>query len=153
MLERNIHILTLIRWLVAKERTAEAHQILTRYHAGGDENSPLVAREMSEIVQAIRQEQAASAVKWSTLVATPGNRKRLLIAVCLGAFAQWNGIGYVVRVHQQSKSTNEITSVVSYYLTLVLNSIGITDSFDQTLINGLLQVRLPWGHEESDLTG
>jgi hypothetical protein len=29
--------------------------------------------------------------------------------------------------------------VVSYYLTLVLNSVGITDPFMQTLINGLLQ--------------
>ena len=78
---------------------------------------------MSEIVYAIRQEFAAKSVQWSALVATPGNRKRLFIAVCLGAFAQWNGIG-----------------VVSYYLTLVLDSIGITDSFYQTLINGLLQI-------------
>ena len=54
---------------------------------------------------------------------TPGNRKRLFIAVCLGAFAQWNGIG-----------------VVSYYLTLVLDSVGITSSYDQTLINGGLQI-------------
>ena len=37
--------------------------------------------------------------------------------------AQWNGIG-----------------VVSYYLTLVLDTVGVTDSFDQTLINGLLQI-------------
>ncbi|KAK7184487.1 MFS transporter [Paraphaeosphaeria sporulosa] len=111
------------RWLVAQERTEEAHAILTKYHAGGDPDSPLVNREMSEIIQAIRNERAAATVNWGTLVATPGNRKRLFIAVCLGAFAQWNGIG-----------------VVSYYLTLVLNSIGITDSFDQTLINGLLQI-------------
>lgn len=31
-------------------------------------------------------------------------------------------------------------AVVSYYLTLVLDSIGVTDSDTQTLINGLLQV-------------
>lgn len=111
------------RWLVAKERNAEARAILARYHSGGDENSPLVTREMSEITSAIQQEVAAKSVKWSALVATPGNRKRLFIAICLGSFAQWNGIG-----------------VVSYYLTLVLNSIGITDPFYQTLINGLLQI-------------
>ncbi|KAF1849075.1 general substrate transporter [Cucurbitaria berberidis CBS 394.84] len=111
------------RWLVAKERNAEAREILARYHSGGDEDSPLVTREMSEIVLAIRQEVAAKSVKWSALVATPGNRRRLFIAMCLGSFAQWNGIG-----------------VVSYYLTLVLNSIGITDPFYQTLINGLLQI-------------
>ncbi|EOD47879.1 putative sugar transporter protein [Neofusicoccum parvum UCRNP2] len=111
------------RWLIAKERTAEAQHILATYHAGGDASSPLVVREVAEIASTIRQEQASQATRWRTLVATPGNRKRLFISVCLGAFAQWNGIG-----------------VVSYYLTLVLDTIGITDSFDQTLINGLLQV-------------
>jgi MFS family permease len=114
---------TVRRWLVANERTGEARKILARYHAGGDESSPLVTREMSEIIQAIRHEVEAKSVKWSALVVTPGNRKRLFIAVSLGAMAQWNGIG-----------------VVSYYLTLVLNSIGITDPFYQTLINGLLQI-------------
>jgi MFS family permease len=83
----------------------------------------LVERELSEIVSAIRKETLAKSVKWSALVATPGNRKRLFLAVCVGAFAQWNGIG-----------------VVSYYLKLVLDSIGITDPFMQTLINGLLQI-------------
>jgi hypothetical protein len=109
--------------LVAKDRNAEALTILAKYHAAGDTQSPLVMREMGEIVEAIRMEQDAKATTWGTLVATPGNRKRLFIAVCLGAFAQWNGIG-----------------VVSYYLTLVLDSVGITASFDQTLINGLLQI-------------
>lgn len=128
------------RWLVAQERTEEAHTILTKYHAGGDMDSPLVHREMSEIVQAIRTERAASSVNWGTLVATPGNRKRLFIAVCLGAFAQWNGIGKVLRGKFIRESLIILAGVVSYYLTLVLNSIGITDSFDQTLINGLLQI-------------
>jgi MFS family permease len=111
------------RWLVSKDRSGEALEILAKYHAGGNAQSPLVLREMSEIVETIKMEQMAHATKWSTLVATPGNRKRLFIVVCLGAFAQWNGIG-----------------VVSYYLTLVLDTVGVTDSFDQTLINGLLQV-------------
>lgn len=114
------------RWLVSKDRSAEALEILAKYHAAGDARSPLVLREMSEIVETITMEQMANATQWSTLVATPGNRKRLFIVVCLGAFAQWNGIG-----------------VVSYYLTLVLDTVGVTDSFDQTLINGLLQVCLP----------
>lgn len=111
------------RWLVAQDRAPEAMAILAKYHAGGDLNSPLVVREMSEIVDAIRMEKEIKTPGWGALVETPGNRKRLFIAVFLGAAAQWNGIG-----------------VVSYYLTLVLNSVGITDSFTQTLINGLLQI-------------
>ncbi|KAK4560363.1 hypothetical protein LTR86_005559 [Recurvomyces mirabilis] len=111
------------RWLVSKDRNSEALHILAKYHAAGDAQSPLVVREMGEIVETIRMEQDAKSTTWGTLVATPGNRKRLFIAVCLGTFAQWNGIG-----------------VVSYYLSLVLDTVGVTSSFDQTLINGLLQV-------------
>ncbi|KXH42749.1 hypothetical protein CNYM01_03772 [Colletotrichum nymphaeae SA-01] len=115
------------RWLVARERTTEAAAILAKYHSGihvpSEGHTPLVRREVAEIVQTIQQEKSAETTGWMALVSTPGNRKRTLIAVCVGAFAQWNGIG-----------------VVSYYLTLVLNTVGITDTFTQTLINGLLQI-------------
>lgn len=111
------------RWLVSVGRHDEALGILAKYHAGGDAQSPLVVYEMAEIVDTIKLEQEANATNWAALVSTPGNRKRLFIAIALGAMAQWNGIG-----------------VVSYYLTLVLDTIGITDPFMQTLINGLLQV-------------
>lgn len=110
-----------------QDRAPKATAILTKYHAGPEyqsaSTSPLVSFKISEIIQTINLEKAANNTGWSALLATPGNRKRTLIAVCLGAFTQWNGIG-----------------VVSYYLTLVLDTDGITDSFDQTLINGLLQI-------------
>lgn len=122
------------RWLIANDRADEASLILSKYHSGrdaataegaeGTSYTPLVELEISEIVQTLQMEKdAARTTSWRSLVATPGNRKRTLIAVCTGVFAQWNGIG-----------------VVSYYLTLVLSSVGITDTFDQTLINGLLQI-------------
>lgn len=79
---------------------------------------------MTEISRAIAAERDNEAkVSWLSLLRTAPNRKRMLIASSLGFFSQWNGI-----------------SVVSYYLTLVLNTIGITAVKDQTLINGLLQV-------------
>lgn len=111
------------RWLVAQDREHEAAEILRRFHDPNTENSPLVSRELAEIVQTIHYERTADKTGWAALVSTPGNRKRTFIAVCTGAFAQWNGIG-----------------VVSYYLTLVLDTVGITHTFDQTLINGLLQI-------------
>ncbi|KAL2825776.1 sugar transporter [Aspergillus cavernicola] len=112
------------RWLASKGRHEEARKILVKYHAGGDESSPLVDFEMKEIEDYFAHEETmsrGSSVK--DLVRTPGNRRRVLIAVILGFFAQWNGIG-----------------VVTYYLTLVLDTIGITSSKDQTLINGILQL-------------
>ncbi|CAG9991086.1 unnamed protein product [Clonostachys byssicola] len=112
------------RWLVSRGRKEEARKILTEYHGSGDVNSPLVDFEMREIEKVIEEEaETLSGVSWLELVRTPANRKRTLIAVIVGWFAQWNGVG-----------------VVSYYLTLVLNTIGITSVKDQTLINGLLQI-------------
>lgn len=111
------------RWLVAQDRVSEASEILTQYHDPTTVNSPLVSRELAEIVQTIQNEKSAETTGWASLVSTPGNRKRTFIAFSCGLMAQWNGIG-----------------VVSYYLTLVLDTVGITDTFDQTLINGLLQI-------------
>ncbi|KAJ8127638.1 hypothetical protein O1611_g5995 [Lasiodiplodia mahajangana] len=113
------------RWLVSKDRTAEATDILSRYHAAeqGTGDSPLVRYQLDQIIQTLQQEKIASSTGWSALVSTPGNRKRTMIAFLVGFMAQWNGV-----------------AVVSYYLTLVLNTIGITSTYTQTLINGLLQV-------------
>ncbi|KAK2594308.1 hypothetical protein QQS21_008014 [Conoideocrella luteorostrata] len=111
------------RWLVAQGRAKEAETLLKQYHDPNTPDSPLVGLELTEISQSIQNEREAESTNWSALVRTPGNRKRTFIAVCTGAFAQWNGI-----------------AVVSYYLALVLDTVGITDSFDQTLINGLLQI-------------
>ncbi|KAL6251652.1 hypothetical protein RBB50_001862 [Rhinocladiella similis] len=115
------------RWLIANGKIAEAREILARYHTGGDSNHVLVEFEMAEISSAIEAEREAAATKWTSLVSTPGNRKRTFIVVCLGAFAQWNGV-----------------AVVSYYLTLVLDTVGIKDADTQTLINGLLQIFNFW---------
>jgi hypothetical protein len=45
---------------------------------------------MAEIRKTIELEKAASVTKWSSLIATPGNRRRTIIAMCVGGFAQWN---------------------------------------------------------------
>lgn len=112
------------RWLIANGKHAQARAIFTKHHAGGDDTSPLVDFEMAEVTKAIEAERSVEGkVTWLSLLKTAPNRKRMLIATVLGIFSQWNGI-----------------SVVSYYLTLVLDTIGITHVRDQTLINGLLQV-------------
>ncbi|KAI1013722.1 hypothetical protein LB503_010526 [Fusarium chuoi] len=112
------------RWLIANGRKDQAIAILTKFHAGGQGNSPLVAFEITEIENALALERSQeSSASWKTLVKTAPMRRRTLIAAILGFFSQWNGIG-----------------VVTYYLSLVLNTIGITAAKDQVLINGLLQL-------------
>ncbi|KAF7517504.1 hypothetical protein PCG10_001182 [Penicillium crustosum] len=112
------------RWLLSCGRVEEARRMLVKFHAGGDEGSQLVAFEIEEISQGLAAERKARPqARWIDCVRTPGNRYRLFLSVSLGVFAQWNGGG-----------------VVSYYLALILDTIGITSTTDQTLINGFLQL-------------
>lgn len=112
------------RWLVSVDRIDEARKNLADLHADGDIRSPLIEFEMAEIQQTIQAEKEAEQYSaWADLWATPGNRHRLFISISLGTFAQWSGNG-----------------VVSYYLSIILNSVGITSVDDQTLISACLQI-------------
>ncbi|KAL4923783.1 general substrate transporter [Aspergillus undulatus] len=112
------------RWLIGQGRVEEAGKVLAELHAGGDLTAPLVTEEVREIEIAIGTEKESNtSSSWSDMVKTPGNRHRLLITVTLGIFSQWAGNG-----------------VVSYYLALVLDTVGITQTKDQLLISGCLQI-------------
>lgn len=112
------------RYLISQDRTEEARAILTRFHAGGNHQSLLVEFEMNEMEHSIKIDiNNAASTTWLDLIRGKGNRHRAFISVTLGIFAQWNGVG-----------------VVSYYLALVLTSVGITSVTDQTLISGCLQI-------------
>lgn len=98
--------------------------MLTKYHAGGDMTSSLVDFEMQEIENTLTMErEAMGSASYLDLFKTKGNRHRLFITITLGFFAQWNGVG-----------------VVSYYLSEVLDTVGITDVYRQTLLNGFIQL-------------
>jgi MFS family permease len=112
------------RWLVAGGRVEEAVAVLAEHHAGGDRSHSLVTGQVAEIQAAIAAEREASADgSYAEMVRTPGNRHRLFISVSLGIFAQWAGNG-----------------VVSYYLPLVLASVGVTSVDHQTLLSACLNV-------------
>ncbi|RGP72007.1 hexose transporter [Fusarium longipes] len=112
------------RWLASVDRIEETRQVLAQHHAGGDMSAPLIEYEVNEIVNTIKAEQEAhSTVSYADMLKTKGNRWRLLISVTIGIFSQWSGNG-----------------VVSYYLALVLKTVGITSVTNQTLISAFLQV-------------
>ena len=65
---------------------------------------------------------------WKSLIATRGNRKRMLLVIAIAWFSQWSGNG-----------------LVSFYLNQVFDSIGITNPTIQLLINGSVRPHaLPW---------
>lgn len=111
------------RWLVANGKLEEARSILVRYHAGGDSASPLIDFEMSEIHQTIMHERENEKAAMWQLFKGRANRRRSAIAITLGICSQWVG-----------------NAIATYYLTLVLDTIGITNPTSQSLINGGLQL-------------
>jgi hypothetical protein len=110
------------RYYVSKGQPEKGLQILAHYHAEGNEADEVVQLEFTEITTALAMEKNSEhSSSYVDFVRTAGNRKRLLIVASFGLFAQWSGNG-----------------LVSYYLVLIMDSIGITDANKQLLINGAL---------------
>ncbi|TVY80424.1 Lactose permease [Lachnellula suecica] len=112
------------RWLVSKGHEEKARNMITKYHANGDNEDYLALIEMEEIKETLRLEKEALATtSYLSFLKTKGNRLRFFIILAVGFFSQWSGNG-----------------LISYYLTLILNSIGYTSQSTQTLINGILTI-------------
>lgn len=111
------------RWLVSKDRSEEALEILVKYHASGDSTDGFVHEEFREIRDVLQQEKVYAKQGWDVLLRTAGNRKRLLLIALVSFFSQCSGNG-----------------LVSYYLHDILESVGITEPEDQAVYNGCLQI-------------
>ncbi|KAJ5218589.1 uncharacterized protein N7498_000688 [Penicillium cinerascens] len=108
------------RWLVSKERYAEALSTLAYYHGNGDENNATVQFEYREIKETIRMEmQYQENGSYLDFMKTPGNRYRLAILVSLGIFSQYSG-----------------NALFSNYTSLIYNSMGITEQNKKIPLNG-----------------
>ncbi|KAK5131131.1 hypothetical protein LTR08_001279 [Meristemomyces frigidus] len=112
------------RWLMAKGKNEEALQMLAKHHADGNELDETVIFEYAEIKETIRLEsEARHSSSYLDFFRTKGNRYRFFLLITLGLFSQWSGSG-----------------LVSYYFSKVMDSIGITDSTTQFVINGMLTI-------------
>ncbi|ELQ34779.1 MFS hexose transporter [Pyricularia oryzae Y34] len=109
------------RWLVFCDRSDEAYKTLATYHGGGNWEDPLVRAEFWEMKETLMAEKATKGVGPGIFLKTPANRKRLVILITLAVFGQWSGNG-----------------LVSYYLTKIFTSIGITTQGEQTMLNGTI---------------
>jgi len=111
------------RYLIDKHRYVEARAVLVKHHAGGDEGSKLVDFEMAEISSALELEKIQDETSYMDFFKTKANRYRLFLIIMVPVNMQLSGNG-----------------LVSYYLNLVLNSIGITGTHQQLYLNGGLQI-------------
>jgi sugar porter (SP) family MFS transporter len=80
------------RFLVNKDKSEEALQVLAKHHGGGDMNNATVQfqyREIKETIQADRN--AGRASSYIDFLRTKGNRWRLAIIISLGIISQYSG--------------------------------------------------------------
>ncbi|KAF4981022.1 hypothetical protein FZEAL_3074 [Fusarium zealandicum] len=113
------------RWLIYKGRYKEAKDILVKWHGYGDPESRLARFEMAEITATLEIEKVQKRARWGEYISSRGNWHRFFLALYIPAMLQWSG-----------------NALTSYYLSKVLNSINITDSKTQLLLNAGLQI---WG--------
>lgn len=106
------------RWLVSRDRSEEAFEILVKYHAEGDADSVLVKAEMAQIQSTIKIEMDSAKQSWFDMVRTAGMRRRVLIACFLGLFTQMSG-----------------NTLLSYYQNLLYTMMGYTSPYAKTRIN------------------
>lgn len=111
------------RWYISKGQVERAHKILADVHANGDLDDEVVQLELNEIRDTLKLEQEFEGNNWLELVKTPGNRHRLIILLSAGLFSQWSGNG-----------------LVSYYINIVLEDVGVTSSNTRLVINGVLNI-------------
>jgi sugar porter (SP) family MFS transporter len=113
------------RWLIYQNRQKEARDILVKYHGDGDENSELVRFEMAEITATLELEKMQKKARWAEWFASRGMKHRFFLAAWIPAMLQWSG-----------------NALTSYYLAIILRSIGITNAQTQLTINACLSA---WG--------
>ncbi|WWD18249.1 hypothetical protein CI109_102699 [Kwoniella shandongensis] len=111
------------RFLLANGREEEALDFLVTYHGNGDVNDPLVRFEFEEMRLAIKEEQAAKAEKWKTILRSRSNRHRLGLAALMVFLTNTSG-----------------SSIIYFYYTTVFDLVGITGAATQTGISAGLSI-------------
>lgn len=96
---------------------------MVRYHGDGNPDSALVKLECDEIKRSLDAEAELNGRRWwdyKVLVKTPANRYRMYLIFLIVVFSQFTG-----------------GAVISYYLPAMLETVGITSSSQQLLMNAL----------------
>ncbi|KAK7228119.1 hypothetical protein V2G26_000289 [Clonostachys chloroleuca] len=99
------------RFLVNKDRSEEALQVLAKHHGGGDANNATVQFQYREIKEVIERDRVGGTkTGYTDFVKTRGNLWRLGIIVSLGIISQYSG-----------------NAVLSNYMNIILVGAGIKE--------------------------
>jgi Na+/melibiose symporter-like transporter len=110
------------RWLWSQGQRDRAREILVKYHGNNNADSALVKLEIAEMQESLEAEEAVANKTWNykILVNNRPNLLRMWLLMLVAVFANFIG-----------------GSVISYYLPVMVEGIGITDSSRQLLLNGI----------------
>ncbi|KAI0853851.1 general substrate transporter [Daldinia vernicosa] len=109
------------RFLIANDQHEKARDIIAKYRTNGDPDHPLVTLQMKEMLGTV---QGTSKATWKdlldlrVLVETRSSRYRLMLNVAFSWFGQFSG-----------------NNIISYYLPIMLDGIGITDTNTKLILN------------------
>ena len=82
------------RWLIGKGRADQARDILTKYHANGIVDHPLVNLEMAEMAESLRLEPMTNFRNFfdlRVLYRTRARRYRIMLNIAFSWFGQFSG--------------------------------------------------------------
>lgn len=106
------------RWLISKGKLDKALDFFSKYHGDGDPSSALVQFQMAEISATIEAEKLQKQSRWTEYFKSKAMLHRLAITLGLPVMQQLCG-----------------NAVISYYLHIILDNLGITNALDQLKIN------------------
>jgi Na+/melibiose symporter-like transporter len=111
------------RWLYANGKPEVARAVLTKYHGNGNIDSAIVELEYNEIAASINTEIETSDKRWWDYRPLFNSRPalyRIWLVLLVTVFSQFIG-----------------GSVIGYYMSIILQNVGITSSSQQLLLNAL----------------
>lgn len=113
------------RWLVYKDRADDAKRVLDRIHPATEgDRDDVIRAEYEEIAQTIEFERQSNE-SFRALIEKPSDRRRFIIAILTNVFYQTCG-----------------ANTLPYFFTLVLASLGISETYTVLYLNLGLTV---WG--------
>ncbi|KAJ4185339.1 hypothetical protein NW767_012985 [Fusarium falciforme] len=112
------------RWLMGHGKEEQARAVLIKYHGDSNPESAVVKLELEEMRASIEyQAEIDASQKWwdyRMLLDNKENLRRMYLLFLVAIFSQFIG-----------------GSVITYYMPVILENVGITSSSQQLLLNGV----------------
>ncbi|KAH8157923.1 hypothetical protein CIB48_g10329 [Xylaria polymorpha] len=118
------------RYLMSKDRHAEALDILAKYHSGGKKHDLLVQFEYREIRETLKiEQQVERSAGYLDFIRTKGNRWRLAILISLGVISQYSGnalfSNYIDTVYEGAGITDQNKKLAANLIVTVLAALNV----------------------------